>query len=290
MEWMLGGIRRRIALTSELVALPHTIFALPFALMGMLLGAAGWPTIGKLVWIILAMVGARTTAMSFNRIADRRYDAENPRTRGRPLPSGRLGVAWAVGVLISSCAVFLIACWALGPVCLALSPLALAIILGYSLTKRFTWGSHLFLGLSLAIAPAGAWVAVAGPLSLVPVLLSFAVICWTAGFDILYACHDVEFDRSRRLHSIPARFGIRTALKISAALHLLMVVALIGMAILAGLGAPFFAGLTLTAAVLVYEHRIVRADDLSRLDLAFFTLNGWISVSLLLATVLDLAL
>jgi len=290
MEGLAGSIRRRVSLTAELVAFPHTLFALPFAFMGMLLAVGGWPGLHEVIWISLAMLGARSAAMSFNRIADRRFDAENPRTRSRPLPSGRLGVSWALAVLVASCALFFLSAWSLGPLCMALSPLALAIVLGYSMTKRFTWLTHAWLGLGLAVAPVGAWIAVGGPLSPVPVLLALAVVCWTAGFDIIYACQDVGFDRERGLRSIPARFGVARALAISSLLHLAMVAALMGVALTARLGAVFYAGLAATAGVLLYEHRIVRPDDLSRVNLAFFTLNGWVSVVLFLATALDLAL
>lgn len=290
MEGTLGGLRRRLSVTAELVALPHTIFVLPFAFMGMLLGSGGRPTPHQAGWILAAMVGARTAAMSFNRIADRRIDAANPRTRDRPLPSGRLGLAWAVAVLAVSCGLFVLAASMLSPLCLALSPLALAIILGYSYTKRFTWLTHLLLGLSLAVAPVGAWIAVNGPWSAVPALLAGAVLCWTAGFDIIYACQDVGFDRSRGLRSIPARFGVARALRISSLLHVLMVAALVLMGAVAGLGTIYLAGLALTSAFLVYEHRLVRPDDLSRVNLAFFVMNGWVSVVLLAATVLDLYL
>ena len=288
MEGVLRSIGRRVSLTAELVAFPHTIFALPFAFMGMLLGAGGWPALRQVFWITAAMVGARSAAMSFNRIADLKFDSENPRTRSRPLPSGRLGLGWAVVVMTFACMLFLLAAWSLNPLCFALSPLALGIVLGYSLTKRFTWLTHLLLGLGLAVAPVGAWIAVDGPLSIVPVLLASAVLLWTAGFDIIYACQDVSFDRERGLRSIPARFGIARALRISTLLHAGMVAVLVAMAAAAGLGVIFYGGLVIAAATLWHEHRLVRADDLSRVNMAFFTLNGWISVVLFLATALDL--
>ncbi len=289
MTGMLGALRRRLVLTGELVAFPHTLFALPFAFMGMLLGAGGWPTVRQFGWIVAAMVGARTAAMSFNRIADRRIDAQNPRTRGRPLPSGRMGVGGAGLVLAASCLLFVVAARALGPLPFALSPLALAIVMGYSYTKRFTAASHLFLGLSLAIAPVGAWIAVGGAASFVPVLLAAAVLCWTAGFDVIYACQDVDFDRRQGLFSIPARFGIPAALRISSVLHVAMVAALCTLGLVAGRGGVYYAGVLLTAVVLVWEHRIVRPDDLSRVNLAFFTLNGWVSAILFLTTAIDIS-
>lgn len=287
-EGIFGTIQRRLSLTAELVAFPHTIFALPFAFMGMLLGAGGWPGWREILWILMAMVGGRTAAMSFNRIVDQRFDAQNPRTSSRPLPSGRLGLGWAVALVCGSSGLLVLAAWRLSPLCFALSPIALAIVLGYSFTKRFTWLTHLLLGLSLALAPIGAWIAVGGSLSLVPALLALAVLCWTAGFDIIYACQDVGFDRNHGLRSIPARFGVARALRISTLLHCVMIAALVAMAAAADLGPVFFAGLLLAGAVLFYEHRLVRPDDLSRVNLAFFTLNGWISVVLFLATSLDL--
>jgi len=289
MGGMLGALRRRLVLTGELVAFPHTLFALPFAFMGMLLGAGGWPTPWQFGWIVAAMVGARTAAMSFNRIADRHIDAENPRTRNRPLPSGRMGLGGAVLVLALSCLLFVGAARALGPLCFALSPVALAIVMGYSYTKRFTSMSHVFLGVSLAIAPVGAWIAVNGPMSIVPVLLALAVVCWTAGFDVIYSCQDVAFDRGRGLRSIPARFGIPAALRISTALHVAMVAALVAVGAAAGRGAAYYAGVAITTAVLAWEHRIVRPDDLSRVNLAFFTLNGWVSAILFLTTLIDIS-
>jgi len=289
MGGMLGALRRRLVLTGELVAFPHTLFALPFAFMGMLLGAGGWPTAWQFGWIVAAMVGARTAAMSFNRIADRHIDAENPRTRNRPLPSGRMGLGGAVLVLALSCLLFVGAARALSPLCFALSPVALAIVMGYSYTKRFTSMSHVFLGVSLAIAPVGAWIAVNGPMSIVPVLLAVAVVCWTAGFDVIYSCQDVAFDRGRGLRSIPARFGIPAALRISTALHLAMVASLVAVGAAAGRGAAYYAGVAITTAVLAWEHRIVRPDDLSRVNLAFFTLNGWVSAILFLTTLIDIS-
>lgn len=289
MEGILGSIRSRLSLTAELVAFPHTIFALPFAFMGMLLGAGGLPSTWQIAWITVAMVGARTAAMSFNRIADRSLDAENPRTRSRPLPSGRLGLTWAASLFLFSSVVFVTASWLLSALCLALSPVALAIVLGYSYAKRFTWLTHAYLGLSLAIAPVGAWIAVSGSGILVPALLGLVVILWTSGFDIIYACQDLAFDREHGLGSVPARFGIPAALRISSVLHAGMVIGLLAVALFAGLRSVFLAGIALTAGVLVYEHMIVRPEDLSRVNIAFFTLNGWISVVLLLTCAVDLA-
>jgi len=286
----LATFRRRLTLTAELVAFPHTIFALPFAFLGMILGAGGLPSLWQLLWITIAMVGARTAAMAFNRIVDRRIDAANPRTMARPLPSGRMDTGWAAAVTSASILLFLWASWMLRPLCLALAPLALAIVLGYSWTKRFTWLSHMALGLALAIAPVGAWIAVGGPPSWAPILLAAAVLCWTSGFDIIYACQDVAFDRGHALASIPARFGVRTALRLSSLLHAIMMLALLGVAGAADLGWPFLAGLAIASMVLVHEHRIVKPDDLSRVNVAFFTLNGWVSVIIFLTALVDLIL
>ena len=286
----LAAIRRRFTLTAELVAFPHTIFALPFAFLGMILGAGGLPAPRQLVLITIAMVGARTAAMAFNRIADRHIDAANPRTMARPLPSGRMDPAWAAVVTAAAILVFLWASWMLRPLCLALAPLALAIVLGYSWTKRFTWLSHLALGLALAIAPVGAWIAVSGPPSWAPFLLAVAVVCWTAGFDIIYACQDVAFDRGQALRSIPARFGVPAALRISSLLHVIMMIALLGVAWVTGLGWLYLTGLGIACAVLIHEHRIVKPDDLTHVNVAFFTLNGWVSVIIFLAAAVDLSL
>jgi 4-hydroxybenzoate polyprenyltransferase len=296
MPGVLAAASQRARLTGELVAFPHTLFALPFAVIGMFLGAGAPPSAWQALWIVAAMVGARTAAMSFNRIADRAIDAANPRTAMRPLPSGRMGTGWAWGVLAAAVALFVSAAAALSPVCLMLSPVALAIVLGYSYTKRLTPLSHLVLGLSLAIAPVGAWIAVSGPWAsgawAAPVLLAGAVLTWTAGFDIIYACQDVGFDRTHGLQSIPARLGVARALAVSSALHAVMVALLVALPwALAGrvtLSGIYYCGVALTAGVLVHEHRIVKPDDLSRVNRAFFTLNGWVSIVLCTATLMDI--
>lgn len=282
------GLLERLRLSAELVAFRHTVFALPFAFMGMLLaqrGLPGWPVIGL---VTLAMVGARTAAMSFNRLADQRFDSANPRTAGRPLPSGRMGRPWAVGLLVASSALFVAAAAGLNRLCLYLSPLALALILTYSLSKRFTPLTHLHLGVALGLAPVGAWIAVTGRIDAAPLILGLAVTLWTAGFDIIYACQDVEFDRKAGLHSLPARLGVAPALKISSILHALMVIALAALPFTTRLSVAYVAGVVAVAVILVVEHRIVRPDDLSRVNAAFFSANGWISVGLLGATLVDL--
>jgi 4-hydroxybenzoate polyprenyltransferase len=279
-------ISKRLKVTLEMIKIEHTLFALPFAFLGAALAAREEPLhapgfwISKLVWITLAMVGARSCAMAFNRIADHKIDAANPRTASRALPAGLLDLRFAWIFTIASAALFLLAASQLNRLTLVLSPVALGSILLYSYTKRFTSLSHLVLGWCLAIAPAGAWIAVQGRLTIVPVLLSLSVMLWTAGFDILYACQDYEFDRRSGLHSIPERFGIRRALWIARAVHALMFLSLLLFFRAAALGWMGLAGVAATGALLVYQHSIVRADDLSRLNAAFFTTNAFVSVIL----------
>jgi 4-hydroxybenzoate polyprenyltransferase len=280
-------ITRNIRTTLEMIKIEHTLFALPFALLGALLAARGWlphglPTARQLVWIALAMVGARSAAMAFNRIADREIDAANPRTRERAIPAGQLSVRFAWAFTAASAALFLLASAMLNRLTLLLSPVALLSVLAYSYTKRFTSLSHLVLGWCLAIAPTGAWIAVRGAFdSPVPVLLSAVVLLWTAGFDVLYACQDFDFDRRAGLHSIPARLGVRRALWVSRLLHAGAFAALVALHLWTRLGLLAVVGVALTGALLVYQHRLVRADDLSRLDAAFFTTNAFVSVVLL---------
>jgi 4-hydroxybenzoate polyprenyltransferase len=242
----------------------------------------------RLVAIILAMAGARTAAMGFNRIVDRQIDAKNPRTAARELPTGQVSLSAAWALTLGSAALFVGAAAYLGPLCLSLSPVALALLFGYSFTKRFTFLCHLFLGLAVAAGPAGAWIAVRGDFSLAPGLLMIAVASWIGGFDILYAISDADFDRSAGLHSIPARFGIQAALVLSAALHLVTVGALAALAAVAGLGIPYLVGVAVILALLIWEHAIVTPGDLSRLGVAFFSLNGYVSVAYLAATLLDI--
>jgi 4-hydroxybenzoate polyprenyltransferase len=278
-----------IRTTLEMIKIEHTLFALPFAFLGALLGARGFTASGlpspwQALWITLAMVGARSAAMAFNRIADRDYDAANPRTATRAIPAGRLSVSFVWAFTLASAALFFAASAMLNRLTLLLSPVALASVLLYSYTKRFTSLSHVALGWCLCIAPTGAWVAVRGSIdSAVPLLLSLVVLLWTAGFDVLYACQDCDFDRAAGLRSVPARLGVGRALWVSRALHAGAFAALVGLYFLTHLGALALAGVAATGALLVYQHRLVRADDLSRLDAAFFTTNAFVSV-LLLAT------
>jgi 4-hydroxybenzoate polyprenyltransferase len=281
-------VLRKTAIVLEMIKIEHTIFALPFALLGALLAARGLPPLSRTAWILVAMVAARSAAMAFNRLADVRYDRSNPRTSGRALPSKRIGTGFVAGFVVASALGFVAAAAMLNPLAAALSPVALAIVFFYSWTKRFTWGSHFFLGLALACAPVGAWVAIRGEIGLPAVVLGLAVLLWTAGLDVIYACQDVEFDRRARLYSIPQRFGVEAALWISGLLHLGMVLVLAWLFRREGLGPLSLAGLGGVAALLAYEHSLVRPSDLSRVNTAFFTVNGWISIVLFVVTGVDI--
>ncbi len=266
-----------------MIKFEHTLFALPFAFLGAILAATGLPTWRQMMWITVAMVGARSAAMTFNRIVDRDIDARNPRTANRELPAGKLSVGFAWLFLYASIAVFLLASYSLNWLTFALSPVALVCVLGYSYAKRFTAFAHLALGLALAISPSAAWIAVRGSLdSEVPLLLSLLVLMWTAGFDVMYACQDFEFDRKSGLHSIPARYGIRTSLWIARLFHVQAFVVLVLLYFVTGLGWPALAGVIGVGTLLVYQHTLVRANDLSGMNAAFFTTNAFVSVILLL--------
>ena len=280
----MSTLAQRVLLFGRMVKFSHSVFALPFALVSAALAVEGAPPWRALFWIVVAMVGARSAAMGFNRLADHEIDARNPRTAGRELPRGQLrrGEVWAF-VLLSAGA-FVLAAAMLNRLCLALSPVALAIVFGYSYTKRFTALSHLLLGLGLAIAPVGAWIAIRGELGAPSLALGLAVLAWVAGFDTIYACQDVAFDRASGLHSLPARLGVARALAIARGLHVLAVALLASVYALVALHPVYLAGVAGVAALLVYEHSLVRADDLSRVDAAFFAVNGWISVWYLAVT------
>ena len=271
----------------EMIKVSHTVFALPFALGASFLAAGGMPSFPILGKIILCVLFARTAAMAFNRIADRHIDGRNPRTAERALPAGTLSVRFAVGAALLSLAGFVATAAWINPLALKLSPIAIAVVLGYSLTKRFTFLCHVVLGAALALAPVGAWVAVRGELAMTPWVLGGAVLLWTAGFDILYACMDVDFDRKEGLHSVPARLGIRRSLWVAAALHAAMVGCLFWLWTLVPLGGVFLAALIGVLALLVYEHSIVRPHDLSRVNRAFFTTNGVISFTLMVALIVE---
>ena len=270
-----------IRTTLEMIKIEHTLFALPFAFLGAVLAARGVPSVWQVAWIIVAMVGARSTAMAFNRIADKDYDARNPRTKMRAIPAGALSVTFVWAFTIISASIFFLAAAMLNRLTFFLAPVALASIVLYSYTKRWTLLSHLVLGWCLSIAPTGAWIAVRGSLdSPIPLLLSLVVMLWTAGFDVLYACQDFDFDRREGLYSIPARFGIAQSLWISRSLHAGAFAALVALYFLTNLGALALLGVIATGALLIYQHTLVRADDLSRLNAAFFTTNAFVSVIL----------
>lgn len=276
-------LKRNIRTTLEMIKFEHTLFALPFAFLGALLAARGIPSAWQILWITVAMVSARSTAMAFNRIADRDQDARNPRTRTRALPSGVLSVGFVVIFTLVSAVIFLLAAAMLNRLTLILAPVALASIVLYSYTKRWTMLSHLVLGWCLAIAPTGAWIAVRGAIDgSIPLLLSLVVMLWTAGFDVLYACQDFDFDQGEGLYSIPARFGVARALWISRALHIGAFVGLVALYLETNLGTLAIIGVAATGTLLVYQHTLVRAHDLSRLNAAFFTTNAFVSVILFL--------
>lgn len=268
----------------RMVKLSHSVFALPFALASAVLAGGGQVPWRTLLWIVVAMVGARSAAMGFNRLADQAIDARNPRTAGRELPRGALSRASVWVFVLVSAGALVAAAAMLNPLCLALSPVALAIVFGYSYTKRFTSLSHLVLGLALAIAPVGAWLAVRGRFDLTPIVLGLGVLAWVAGFDTIYSCQDADFDRSAGLHSLPARLGIAGALRMARVFHVIAAALLFALYGLEPLHPLYLAGVTAVAAGLVHEHSLVKPGDLSRVDAAFFLVNGWISVGYFVVT------
>ena len=281
---------RPLLLTLRMIKWEHTVFALPFALLSLLVAADGAPSWRTLGWVLVAMVGARSTAMAFNRLVDHRIDAANPRTEMRELPSGALRRGPVIAFTLITAAVFVFAAAMLNPLCFALSPVALAIVWFYSLTKRFTAASHFFLGLALGVAPIGAWLAVRGSFDTFPLVLAAAVMLWVAGFDILYACQDLDFDRSVGLHSVPAAIGHRAARRVARAVHLGAVAAWMVAFRLAGFGLVALVGVAMVAALLLYEHWLVRGGDLRRIDRAFFEVNSWVGMVLLGFALADLYL
>jgi 4-hydroxybenzoate polyprenyltransferase len=281
---------RNLRVTLEMIKWQHSVFALPFALCGAMLAAGGVPTPRQLLWIIVAMAAARSAAMSFNRLADASIDAANPRTRTRALPAGALTQGFVRNFVILSSAVFILAAWELNRLAFLLSPLALGIILLYSYTKRWTRWSHLALGFALGVAPAAAWIAVRGSLDPRILLLTAAVTFWVGGFDVLYACQDLEFDQQAGLHSIPRYLGVGNALWVARLFHLLMLVLLAALVFAFGLGKFAFVGLAAVFLLLAYEHSLVSKDDLSKLNAAFFTMNGIIAVVFWIFVAADLLL
>ena len=271
-------VLHNLRVTLEMIKWEHSVFALPFALCGAMLAAGGLPTARQLVWIVVAMVAARSAAMAFNRLVDATIDAANPRTRNRALPTGHLSPAFVAAFVVVASSVFVIAAGELNRLSLWLSPAALALLLFYSYTKRFTRWSHLVLGLALGIAPAAAWIAVRGSLDARILLLTAAVTFWVGGFDVLYACQDFDFDRQAGLHSIPRHFGIKAALWVARGFHLVMVGLLVALLLAFALGKLAACGVLVVIVLLLYEHSLVKRDDLSKLNAAFFTMNGVISV------------
>ena len=275
---------KKLRITLEMIKFEHTLFALPFAFLGAILAATGLPTWPQVLWITVAMVGARSAAMTFNRIIDADFDAANPRTANRELPTGKLSTGFAWAFLVISIAVFLFAAYSLNWLTFALSPIALLSVLGYSYAKRFTAFAHLLLGWALAISPTAAWIAVRGTIdSEIPLLLSLVVLMWTAGFDVMYACQDYEFDKKAGLKSIPARFGIGNALWIARLFHVQAFIALVLLYFLTGLGWPALLGVIVVGGLLFYQHTLVSAKNLSRMNAAFFTTNALVSVILFIS-------
>ena len=281
---------KKIKTLYEAIKFEHTIFALPFAYLGMVLAAHGIPTLWQIAWITLAMAGARSFAMALNRLVDASQDALNPRTAIRALPQRLLKPFEMLLFVLVSLALFAFSAWELNPLCLSLVPVALIFLVAYSYTKRFTWLCHLVLGLADGIAPIGGWLAVNPTLSaanlLPPLLLGLAVTAWVGGFDLIYSCQDLDFDRSMGLHSIPARFGVAVALRLSTVMHILTIALLFSVGIILHLDLLYWLGLVVATALLVYEHRLVNPSDLSKLNVAFFNMNGYIAVIVFLCTCL----
>jgi 4-hydroxybenzoate polyprenyltransferase len=273
---------KRLRITLDMIKFEHTVFALPFAFIGAMLAQKGIPTGRQIVWIVAAMVGGRSAAMAFNRIVDVRYDQLNPRTSGRALPRGNLSMQFAIVFTIAMSTLFIFSAWQLNSLCFYLSFPVLAILLSYSYTKRVTSFSHVVLGFAVGCAPLAAWIAIRGEFGWLPVLLSAAVVFWVAGFDLIYALQDVEFDRKAKLFSLPASFGIGPALRVSTLFHAATVLLLVATAALAHLGWIAYGGIAIVAGILHWEHRLVSPQDLSRINVAFFNLNGYVSILLLL--------
>lgn len=280
----------KIKILFEDIRFSHTVFALPFAFMSAFIASEGLPSINKIIWILLAMVGARSASMAYNRIVDAKYDAMNPRTKNRALPSGKISQRYYLFFLLSSAVLFVFSAYQLNPLCFLLSPVALGVIFFYSWTKRFTMYSHFFLGLALSLAPIGAWIAIREEITIIPLLLGSAVIFWLAGFDIIYACQDIKFDKQAGLFSIPQKFGIKKALKLSSIFHLIMVIFLMLLLLQKQLGWVYLSGIIIVSALLIYEHSIVKHDDISKINVAFFNINGQISILLMVLTLIDCTL
>ncbi|MCI0469230.1 MAG: putative 4-hydroxybenzoate polyprenyltransferase [Nitrospirae bacterium] len=278
----------RAALYFRMIKFSHSVFALPFAFTGAILAASGIPSIRQLLWISAAMVGARSAAMGLNRIIDRKIDAENPRTKNREIPSGKISVKHATLFIAASLCLFFYAAYQLNPLCLKLSPVAAIFLVFYSYTKRFTWASHFFLGIAISAAPLGAWIAVKGSFDMEIIPLALAVVFWLAGFDLLYATQDIEFDKKYGLYSIPQRFGIKRSLLLSRVFHSLAWLLLIWTGFVFNLSSLYWIGMTFVLVLFVYEHALIRSEDMSRLDVAFFNMNGYIAAAVFIFTLADL--
>lgn len=285
-----NSLFRKISIFMEMIKFSHTIFALPFALSGALLAAGGLPTVAQLFWIVMAMVGARTAAMALNRLIDAEIDARNPRTAGRAIPAGLISKGVTVAFIVGSLALLLVSAAQLNQLCLLLSPLAIFFLVLYSYCKRFTSLAHVVLGICLAVAPIGAWVAIRGTLDAPAFILGAAVLFWVAGFDILYALQDLDFDRKAGLHSIPVLLGVEGSLWTARMFHLVMIALLLGLFTTMKLGAYFMVGILVTSGMLLYEHWLLRDGDLEKLDAAFFNMNGYISIVILMSTAAEVFL
>jgi len=283
----MNSISEKIRLYLGMIRFSHSIFALPFAFTGAIMAASGIPTPVQIFWIIVAMVSARSAAMGLNRVIDRKIDSANPRTREREIPSGRIRIRDAILFVSVSLVVFVLAAFMLNPLCLKLSPLALAVLFIYSYTKRFTYLSHFVLGIAISAAPLGAWIAVRGTIDIEIIPLGIAVVFWLAGFDTIYALQDIEFDRAHGLYSIPQRFGVRKALLLSRLFHSITMLLLIFTGILFDRGAFFWTGMAVAGLLFLYEHSLLKPHDLSRLNMAFFNMNGYISITVFVFTLVD---
>ena len=277
----------KVSVYLSMIKFPHSIFALPFAFTSALIAASGIPDLRQIGWIVIAMVGARSGAMGLNRIIDRKIDSANPRTKGREIPRGAISVFAAVLFVVVSFILLVFAAYMLNPLCLKLSPVAIAVLILYSYTKRFTWMSHFFLGLSISAAPLGAWLAVKGSFDVEIIPLAIAVIFWLAGFDVLYALQDIDFDKKYGLHSIPERFGISKSIYLARLFHITSFLLLAANGIIFKLGGLYWTGMILTAGLFLYEHSLIKVDDLRKLDIAFFNMNGYISVTVFVFTLMD---
>jgi 4-hydroxybenzoate polyprenyltransferase len=286
-EVSMSAVMQKITLYLRMIKFSHSVFALPFAFTSALIAASGMPAPRQIFWIVVAMVGARSGAMGLNRVIDRKIDAANPRTAGRELPRGVIGVGETALFVVVSFGVMVYAAYMLNPLCLKLSPLAIAVLFLYSYTKRFTWFSHFVLGISISAAPLGSWIAVKGSFDPAILPLAVAVVFWLAGFDVLYALQDIEFDRSHGLYSIPKRFGVKKSLYLSRSFHAVSFFLLVANGLILGLGGLYMAGMLVTAGLFIYEHALIKENDLSKLDMAFFNMNGYISMTIFLFTLAD---